>query len=84
MFQRNVVALQREGTSIIEMQTVLHTVNTSVADRLASKFVTQRTKHLVTQMLEGDYEEESKEFFHHVGWLYFSFLRVFECVDEAV
>jgi hypothetical protein len=52
MFQTKVEAPQREGSSIIEMPTILHTVHTSNADRLASKFVTLKTKHLVTQMLE--------------------------------
>jgi hypothetical protein len=44
----NVDALQSERTSVIEMQTIFHTVHTSVAERSASKFVTLKTKHLVT------------------------------------
>ena len=38
MFQTKVEAVQREGTSIIEMQTILH-IHTSTAESLASRFV---------------------------------------------
>jgi hypothetical protein len=41
MFQTDVEALHREGTSKTEMQTILHTVHTSIAERLASKFDTK-------------------------------------------
>jgi len=58
----NVEALQGEETSIIQMQAILHTVNTSTADTLASKFVTLKTKNLVTLKLEGDNEEDCKRF----------------------
>jgi hypothetical protein len=40
-----VEALQGEGLSVTEMQTFLHTVHASAAERLASKFVTLKTKH---------------------------------------
>jgi hypothetical protein len=40
MFQTKVEAVQREGSSVIEMETILHTVYTSTAERLASRFVT--------------------------------------------
>jgi hypothetical protein len=56
---------RKEGTSINEMQTILHTVHTSTAEKLPSKSVTPKTKHLVTQMLEDGYEEECKEFTFH-------------------
>jgi len=72
MFQTNVEAPQREGTSIIEMPTILHIVHTSNAKRLASKFVTLKTKHLVTHMLEDGPEEECKEFLQHIGGLHIS------------
>jgi hypothetical protein len=48
------------------MQPILHTVNTSTADTLASKFVTLKTKNLVTQMLEDDSEEDCKRFYQQV------------------
>jgi hypothetical protein len=70
MFQTNVEAMQREITSIIKMQTILHTVHT--ADRLTSKFVTLKTKHLVTQMLEYSSEKDHKEFHQHLEELYIS------------
>jgi len=57
-----VEALQGEETSIIEMQTILHTVNTSTADTLGSKFVTLKTKNLVTLKLEDNSEEDCKRF----------------------
>jgi len=57
-----VEALHGEETSIIEMQTILHTVNTLTADMLASKFVTLKTKNLVTLKLEDDSEEDCKRF----------------------
>jgi hypothetical protein len=62
VFQTNVEAPRREGTSIIEMLTILHTVHTSNTETLASKFVTLKTKYFVTQMLENGPEEECKEF----------------------
>ena len=37
---------------------VIHAVHRMVAEWLASKFVTLRTKNLVTQILEDGYEEE--------------------------
>jgi hypothetical protein len=58
----NVEALQGEETSTIEMQTILRNVNTSTADTLASKFVTLKTKNLVTLKLEDDSEEDCKRF----------------------
>jgi len=36
MFQTKVEAVQREGTPIIEKQTILHTVHTSTADRFVT------------------------------------------------
>jgi hypothetical protein len=60
----NVEALQGEET-ITEMHTILHTVNTSIADTLVSKFVTLKTKNLVTQML-GDGSEDCKRFYQQV------------------
>lgn len=72
MFQTKVEAPPREGISIIEMPTILHTVHTSNAERLASKFVTLKTKHLVTQMLEYGPEEQCKEFLQHVEGLHIS------------
>jgi hypothetical protein len=74
MFQTDVEALQREGPSIIEMPTILHTVHI-IAERLASKFVTLKTKHLVSQILEDGYEEECKEFYQPVEELYISCLE---------
>jgi len=58
----NLEALQGEETSITEMQTILHTLNTSTADTLTSKFVTLKTKNLVTLKLEDDSEEDCKRF----------------------
>jgi hypothetical protein len=63
----NVEALQGEETSINEMQTILHTVNTSTADTLASKFVTLKIKNLVPLKMENDSEEDCKRFYQHVG-----------------
>jgi hypothetical protein len=57
-----VEVLQREAKAIIKMQRILHTLHMSVAERLASKFMTLKTKHLVTQMLEDGYEEEHRQF----------------------
>jgi len=54
----NVEAVQRAGTSVTEMPAIIHTVHRVVAGWLASKFVTLRTKNLVTQILEDGYEEE--------------------------
>lgn len=62
MFRTSMEAAQREGTSIIEMPTILHIVHTSKAERLASKFVILKTKYLVKQILEDGPEEEYKEF----------------------
>jgi hypothetical protein len=72
MFETNVEAPQREGTSVIEMLTVLHSVHTLNAEKLASKCVTLKTKHLVTQILEDGLEEECKEFLQHVERLHIS------------
>jgi hypothetical protein len=58
LFQINVEAVQRAGTSVIEMPAIIHTVHRVVAEWLASKFVTLRTKNLVTQILEDGCEEE--------------------------
>jgi hypothetical protein len=58
LFQTNVEAVLRAGTSVIEMPATIHAVHRVVAEWLASKFVTLRTKNLVTQILEDDYEEE--------------------------
>jgi hypothetical protein len=55
LFQTNVVVVLRAGTAVIEMPAVIHRV---VAEWLASKFETLRTKNLVTQILENGYEEE--------------------------
>jgi len=74
MFQTNVEAPQMEGTSIIEMLTILHTVHTLNTERLAYKFVALKTIHLVTQMLEDDREEECKEFLQHVERLHISYI----------
>jgi len=63
----NVEALQGEETSIIEMHTILHTVNTLNVDTLACKFVRLKTKNLVTQMLGDDSEEDCKTFYQQVG-----------------
>jgi len=71
MLQTNVEAPQREGTLIIEMLPTVHTSNT---ERLASKFVTLKTKHLMTQMLEDGPKEECKEFLQHKEGLYISCL----------
>jgi hypothetical protein len=48
MFETNVEAPQRERTSVIEMLTVLHSVHPLNAERLASKCMTLKTKHLMT------------------------------------
>jgi hypothetical protein len=72
---KNVGALQREGISVIEMQTVLLIVYTSTAERVASKFVTLKTKHLATQTLEDGYEAECKKIYQHVERLYTSCLE---------
>jgi hypothetical protein len=50
MFQTNVEAPQGEGISIIGMPTILHTVHTLNTERLTSKFVTLKTKYLVTNI----------------------------------
>ena len=70
MFQTNVEAQQRERTSITGMPTVLHAVHTLNAERLASKFVTLKTKHLV----EDGPEKECKECLQHVEGLHISFV----------
>jgi hypothetical protein len=54
------------------MLTVLHSVHTLNAERLASKSVTLKPKHLVTQILEDGPEEECKEFLQHVEGLHIS------------
>jgi hypothetical protein len=72
MFETNVEAPQREGTSVIEMLTVLHSVHTLNTERLAFKCVTLKTKHLVTQILEDGPEEECREFLQHVEGLHIS------------
>ena len=51
-------AVQRVGASVIEMPVIIHAVHRAVAEWLASKFVTLRTKYLVTQILEDGYEEK--------------------------
>jgi len=70
--------------SIIEMLTVLHTVHVSFGERLASKFVTLKTKNLVTRMLEDGYEEECKQFFSACRRSLHFMLGVAEYVDVAV
>jgi hypothetical protein len=69
MCQRDVEALQREGTSIIEMQVILDTLHISNAERLASNFVTLKAKCLLTQVLEGIYEKECTRFCQHASCL---------------
>jgi hypothetical protein len=49
-------AVQTNGTSLTEMQTKLHTVCILSTESLASKFVTIKTKNLVTHMMESSYE----------------------------
>jgi hypothetical protein len=59
-----VEAVQTDGTSITEMQTILHTVHMFSIESLASKFDLKKTnkkKKLVTQMMEYIYEEECKK-----------------------
>jgi len=58
LLQTNVEAVQRVGASVIEMPVIIHAVHRAVAEWLASKFVTLRTKYLVTQILEDGYEEK--------------------------
>jgi hypothetical protein len=44
-------------TSVIQALTVLFSVHMSIGERLASKFVTLKTKNLVTRKLEDGFEE---------------------------
>ena len=66
-------------TSVSEMQTVLHTMHMSIAERLASKFVTLKTKNLVTCMLKDGYEEECANDFFSLFML-----GVVEYVDDIM
>jgi hypothetical protein len=55
---------------VIDIQAILDIVHTSTAERLASKFVTSKTKNLVIQVLKAGYEEECTRFYQHVEGLY--------------
>jgi hypothetical protein len=59
MFQTKVGAVHREGTS---MQTILHSVHTSTAERFASRFVTLQITNFMVKMLEDGYDKVSKIF----------------------
>jgi hypothetical protein len=50
LFQTNVETVLTAGTSVIEMPAVIHAVHRMVAEWLASKFVTLKTKNLVTHI----------------------------------
>ena len=62
MFQTKVEAVQREGTSVIEMQTILHSVHTRTAERSASRFVTLQITNFMVKMLEDGYDKVCKKF----------------------
>lgn len=74
MFKINVDALQREGTSVIEMQSILQNVKTSLEDRLASKFIPLKLKMMMSQTKEEGYEGECEKFSKQAEELYSSCL----------
>jgi hypothetical protein len=84
MFQTNVEALQREGISTTEMQTILPTVHKSITETLAPKFMTLKPKNLVTQMMEDGYEQECKKISSTYKRALNFMLVVLEYVHEAV
>lgn len=62
MFQINVDALQREGTSVVEMLSILLNVKTSIEDRLTSKFIPLKVKTMLSQLEESGYVDECVKF----------------------
>ena len=64
------------------MQTVLNTVHTLTAERLASTFVTLKTRSMVTQMLKDSYEYKWNTLSACRSTLRFMF-RVLKYMNEA-
>lgn len=59
---------------MVEMQSILLNVKTSIEDRLASRFVPLKVKKMLSELKEDGYEDECKKFMQQIEELYSSCL----------
>ena len=58
IFQINIGEMQREDTSVVELQSIFLNIETSIEDKIVSNFISLKVKTMMSKLIEEGYEHE--------------------------